>query len=91
LSYGNILCGNGLNILTDKNFQDHGNIYGKAFVLLMGLVGARLAMSQGADVMDLVIERDLPTKDLENNIHILAPRPVPGMDCARCHVRWESM
>ena len=68
LAYGDSLHNNGLNILTDDTFQAHNDIYGKAFVLLMGLVGARLAMSETP--VDLLIKRELQTKDLENNISL---------------------
>lgn len=68
LSYDNNNDKNGLNILTDNNFQTHDNIYGKAFVLLMGLVGARLAMAEGA--LNGFIRRELSTKDLKNNISL---------------------
>ena len=68
LSYDNNDYKNGLNILTDNNFQAHNDIYGKAFVLLMGLVGSRLAMSEGA--FDAFIRRNLSIKDLENNISL---------------------
>lgn len=68
LSYDNNDYKNGLNILTDNNFQAHNDIYGKAFVLLMGLAGARLAMAEGA--FDIFISRELSTKVLKNNISL---------------------
>ena len=68
LSYDNNNYKNGLNILTDDNFQSHNDIYGKAFVLLMGLVGARLIMSEGH--LDALIKRELSIKGLENNISL---------------------
>lgn len=46
------------NILTNEKFKTHTNIYGKAFVILMGLVGGKIAQGK------------IPTYDLESNISL---------------------
>lgn len=46
------------NILTNENFKTYTNIHGKAFVILMGLVGGKIAQGK------------IPTYDLESNISL---------------------
>lgn len=46
------------NILTNEKFKTHTNIFGKAFVILMGLVGGKIAQGK------------IPTYDLESNISL---------------------